>query len=466
MLDRERPINIAVLAEGAITPLGNSADETWENFKAMKSGIVEHRYPPYTEPGSDERGRLIEPQIRAVTAGTIKNFDPIKALVETGFVPRTEVRDRLGSYAHYALAASFEALSKVKTADGKNLLILRPGIDDTMKKIERQRVYNWMLNPDLIHPLHFDTVVGTGFGGGQKAAEVWEKLKAGNIPDEDMLRSISDRASSANTQAYRGHGGTKAVTAACASSGAAELDAIRNIMLGWSQVALVVGTEGVLDKPIASAMFDALGTLDPGTDPSKVSRSLHRERNGFTMAEGAVAFVIADYDWAVQNKIPVLYRIIGAGETSGAEHNTDPNSIAQEQTLIMARRRAEKWHGPVEGKVLDSGHYTGTPKGEVSEVRATQSALIDLKDRLIMYASKRLTGHTLGAAGGVSQFVAGRALQEGIVPGMLFDGAAMDEANGWYIPRETHPEPELTDAVVKQFGFGDANVIVWLRKEA
>lgn len=106
MLERELPINIAVLSEGAMTPLGNSADETWEGFKAMRSGITEHRYPPFTEPSLDRQGRPREPQIGAVTAGTIKNFDPIKTLVETGFIPRGEARNRLNPFSLYGLAAA------------------------------------------------------------------------------------------------------------------------------------------------------------------------------------------------------------------------------------------------------------------------------------------------------------------------------------------------------------------------
>lgn len=456
--NRERSIRIAVLAEGAITPLGNSVDETWEGFKAGRSGIVEHLYPPYTEPTLDARNNKRDPQIRACTAGTIKDFNAMKSLVDSGFMPRGEVRDRLDPYAQYGLAASFEALRKVRTSDGTDLLVPRLKEDGTIDK-----AHQWTINGKLIHPLHFATFVGTGFGGGDVTAEVWDKLKAGYIPDEHMMRSLADRAASSNTQGSGAMGGAEADTAACASSGKAMLNAIARIALGWAEAALIVGTEGVLGRPIASAMFDAMGALDRGRDPLTVSRSLHKIRRGFTMAEGAVTFVIADYDWARKSNLPILYEIIGVGDTSGAGHNTDPNAIAQEYAMKLARRRAEQ-HGPIRGKVLVSGHFTGTVKGEASEMLAIRNTLEDLQSRTMVYGSKRLAGHTLGAAGNLSLLVAGRALQEGIVPGMVFDGETMDEADGWDIPRETRPEPELSHAEVNQFGFGDSNVAIVLRK--
>lgn len=505
-LDRERPLNLAVLAEGAITPLGLSAGKTWEKVQAMESGIVEHRYPPFTEPiydppraiisemigasstfqrlidrfgntptvrnfifdeylaehpdirREDIRMTKLETQIKSTTAGTIKGFNAVELLVDTGFLPRSEVVNRLDPYALYGLAASFEALRKVRTIDGVDLLIPRLKEDGVL-----DRNHQWTINPELVHPLFFTTFAGTGFGGGDVTAQVDDKLKMGLFPDEHMMRSLNDRAASANTQASGGKGGAEADTAACDSSGKALLNAALRINQGLAQMALVEGTEGVLGKPYASAMFDAMGALDRGDDPLKVSRSLHRIRKGFTMAEGAVAFVIADYDYAVKMKLPVLYRIIGVGDTSGAGHNTDPNSFAQEQAMRLVRRMAQ-WHGPVinRGKVIVVGHFTGTLKGEVSETNAIKNSMSDLQDRTYLYGPKRLAGHMLGAAGNYSMLVAGKALQERIIPGMLFDGDSMEEAEGWKISRETHPDSDLTEAEVNQFGFGDANTAYWL----
>lgn len=458
-LDRELPIRIAVLAEGAITPLGNCADETWKNYLAMRTGIERNFYHPYHQAKFDKEGKEVTPpQIRATTAGTIRDFDPKVALVDKGIMPFSEVMNKMDPYATYALVAAFEALFKVKTEDGIDLLVPRLRVDGS-----RERNRQWIINNKLVHPLHFPTFVGTGFGGGDVSAEVSQLLKDELTPADHMMRSLADRAASVYTQASGSNGGAEADTAACASSGKALLNAMLRILGGFSEVAMVIGTEGILSKPIATAMFDAYDALDKGEDPLKVSRSLHRERRGFTIAEGALAFIISDYDWARRNRIPILYEIVGFGDTSGGGHNTNPNTVAQELAMRFARRRAER-RGPIEGKIINSGHYTGTPAGDSSEILGTQNVLEDKQDRTIIFASKRPVGHMLGAAGHLSQFVAGRALQEGVVPGMIFDGEIMDEAYGWDIPRETRPESELTDAVVNQFGFGDANVSIWLRK--
>lgn len=517
-LPREMLFRVAVIADGALTPIGNSGDETWEAVKAMRSGIVERRYPPYTEPTylipdeivdkmtkrnlmlrrlrdtnhnsphfrrfvlnefllknpevkvEDLKLKMADPQIRAVTAGTVKNYDPIESLVKTGFMPRKEVFFKMGPYAQYAATVAFEMLSKIRTARGTPFLIPRLKEDGTP-----DRDYRWTINEALVNRLYVATLIATGFGGGAVSAEVLEWLKESLIPEGDhMMRSLNDRADSPITQATDANGGAEADTAACASSGKALINAILRIVTGVSEVGVVIGTEGLEkplewsdgrseENPITAAEFDSLGALDTGSDPLKVSRSLHQDRRGFTIAEGAAGVVICDVDWARRHSIPILYYIEGFGDTSGAGHNTEPNGPAQEKAMRFARRRAER-SGKIEGKVLNSGHYTGTYYGEISELPRTQNVLEDMQDRTIIYGSKRLVGHMLGPAGLYAQFVAGRVLQTGIVPGMPFDGAIMDEAYGWNVPTETYYDSEVTDALVNQFGFGDANVSLWLRK--
>ena len=459
-LEREISIRAAVISDGAITPLGNSSDKTWEMYKAGKTGIVEHLYPPYTDK-VDAKGQKKDPQMSVVNAGTIKNFDPIERLVKTGILPQKEVRFKLDPYAQYGIAAASEALSKIKTHDGTPLLVPRLNEDGTPDK-ERK----WIINSNLINPLHTAVVVGSGFGGGDVSAEVMELLKEGKVPSGDhMMRSLLDRAASSVSQAFGINGGAEGVVAACASSGKAMLTALRKIAIGEVELVLVIGTEGALGKPVASSEFNWLGALDTAQDPHKVSRSLHKVRGGFTIAEGAVALVVVNPDWARRHGISIPYEIIGFGETSGAKDNVAPNGAAQEQAMRFARRRAEKY-GQIEGKIINSGHYTGTPLGEGSEVLHTQNVLENMQKRSIIFASKRLSGHMLGGAGNLSQFLAGKAIQEGIVPGTPFDGEKMDELYGWDVPEETRPEPDLTDAITNQFGFGDANVTLWSRKTA
>lgn len=458
-LEREMPARIAVLAEGAITPLGNSVDETWENYKAGRTGIEVKEYHPYTDPTYDQQGREQRAQIRAITAGTIKGFDPRKALIETGVLPSKEVRFRLDPFAHYALAASFEALSKVRTHDGTPLLVPRLRSDGTPDSDKQ-----WTINKELIDPVHTTAIIGSGFGGGDVSAEVLEDLKKGNFGSGDhILRALLDRAASSVTQAFGIKGGSEGDVGACASSGKAMLTGMYKIMVGDVELAVVGGTEGILNKPIASAMFDTLDALDRGRDPSTVSRALHKDRNGFTIAEGAVVFVVANPDWARKHGIPILYEIVGYGDTSDAEDNTRPNGIGEEQAMRMARRKAER-SGPIEGKVINSGHYTATPLGDGIEVLHTQNVLEDLQDRTKIIATKRLGGHLLGAAGGLSQLIAGKAVQEGVVPGTPMAGEVLDEAYGWDVPQETHADDDVTDAMTNQFGFGGANVTLWSRR--
>ncbi len=474
-LQREIKFRVAVISEGAITPIGNSADETWDNLLAMKTGFELKPYHPYTEPTMIEQdGKLVEadPQIRAITAGTVKDFDSIKALVKTGVMPMKEVKFKMGGYSSFALAAVYEALSKIKASNGEPFLVPRLKEDGTLNK-ERQ----WIVNRRLVDPLYVSTFVGTGFGGGAVSAEVLALLKAGLIPSGDhMMRSLSDRAASLITQAFGINGGAEADTAACASSGKATLNGMFRIGMGLSEVVIDVGTESLEtpiiwddktrppeENPITAAEFDAFDALDRGRDPREVSLSLHKDRRGFVPAEGAIAKVMCDPAWARLHGIPILYEIVGFGDTSGAGHNTDPNTEAQEWAMKFGRRRAEH-NGPVKGNVFVSGHLTATWFGERSEVFAIQNSLDDLQDRTTIYGSKRMVGHLLGAAGKMSQLAAGRVIRTGIVPGMPFVGEMLDEVYGWNVPKETYYDEDVTDALVNQFGFGDANVSLWLRR--
>lgn len=450
---RELPVRIAVLAEGALTPIGNTAEETWESIKAGRHGFVRHFYPPYTD--SQIEGQPA--QIRATVAATIKNYIAAEAL--KGILPAGEVKNRMDPYAHYAVSAAIEAARKVVTHDGTPLITDRTGADGQIDK-----KYPLKVNSNLVDLSQLGVWVGCGFGGGDVSAEVMAKLLAGKIPSADhMMRELIERAASQINKALGIKGGGEGDVAACASSGKAAINAIRSIMVGDTDVAIWVGTEGVLNKPIGSASFDTMDALDRGTNPDNVSLSLHKDRRGFVMADGAVAFVLADPDWARRHGIKVLYEIIGYGSTSDAWDDTRPSGIDGERALRFSRRRAEK-QGPIEGYVFDSGHYTATPAGDAAELLHTINAYDDLKDRLIHGATKRLTGHLLGGAGAMGQLAAGRAVQEGTAWGTPRSGELMDEAYGADIPAETRSEPDLTDAESKTFGFGGHNVVLHSRR--
>jgi 3-oxoacyl-[acyl-carrier-protein] synthase II len=444
------PVRVAVIGAEVVSPLGLTADETWEALKAGKKGFKRLLFPPFTE----SQGDGLPPQIRATVGGTIENFNPKKAL--KGILPIKDILNKTDPFAQYEVYTAVGAARKVVTNDGRHLVIDRIGSDG---KIDRN--YPLTINPELVDPSQVGVYVGCGFGGGDVSADVMERLKGGNIPSpDDMLHELIDRSSSLVTVALNILGGGEGDVGACASSGKAGVNAIRSIMAGDNVVALWGGTEEVLTRPIASASFDAMGALDRGTDLDDVSLSFQKGRRGFVMAGGSVTLVLADPDWARQQGINVQYEIIGYGNTSDAGHDTQPNGFGGQRALLFSRRRAER-QGLIEGKLLDSGHYTATPTGDGIEFMHTLSAYADLADqkRLMHGATKMFTGHMLGAAGAMGQFAAGRALQEGIVWGHPFAREVMDEAYGCDIPRETRSEPDLTDVLSKTFGFGGANVV-------
>lgn len=447
-LEREMPVRIAVIAEEALTPIGNTADETWEALKAGKRGFVPHLYPPYTDPKEN-----LPPQIRAATAGTIKNFNPREALA--GILPITEVVNKMDPFAQYAVYTGVGAARKVATHDGIPFIIPRIGPDGQIDK-----KYPLTINPALVHPSQVGIYVGCGFGGGDVSAEVMERLRNGKIPSADhMMRELIDRSASQLAKALDIHGGAEGDVGACASSGKAGVNAIHSIMVGDIEVVLWIGTEGVLNRPIASASFDTMGALDRGKDPMRVSLSLQKDRSGFVMADGSVTLVLADMDWARKHGIRVLYEIIGYGNTSDAGDDTRPNGVDGERALRFSRRKAEK-QGKIPGKLFDSGHYTATPAGDNIEFLHTINPYEDLaeKGRLIHGATKSMVGHMLGGAGLFGQYAAGKAIQEGVAWGTPRVRELMDEAYGYDIPAETRFEPDLTDAVSKTFGFGGSNV--------
>ena len=518
---RGMEVRIAVIAEETLTPIGNTADETWESIKAMRHGFVEKRYPPYTEPrypipnemlkeitadhpvfqrllekaGDNPQIRnyilgefMLEespekvddlmrriprpelaPQLRSIAAGTVKNFNPREAFkfrfdgdeTDRTVLPIPEIMNRMDPFAQYSVYTGVGAARKVYTHKGIPLIIPRIGPDGQIDK-----KYPLTINPDLVHPSYFGIYEGCGFGGGDVSAVAWERMKNGQIPTADhMMLELLERGASQLGKAVGAKGGGEGDVGACASSGKAAVNLIHSIMLGDLEAGIWVSTEGVLGRPIAAASFDAMSALDQGKDINAVSLSLHKNRRGFIMGEGAVAFVLADPNWCRRHGIKVLYEIIGYGNTSDAWDDTRPNGEDGERALRYSRRQAEL-QGPIAGKLLESGHYTATLEGDGKEHIHTINAYEDLRNagRLIHGATKRLVGHMLGAAGAIAQFAAGKAIQEGVAFGMPRAGELMDEAYGSDIPQETRYEPDLTDGVSKTFGFGGHNVALNSRR--
>lgn len=522
-LPRAMPVRIAVLAEETLTPLGNTAEETWEALKAGRSGIVEKRYPPFTDPRhpildnlykamlayDPNFQRLVDaigdtplvrnymlgqigledpevakemlkkfprpeqpPQLRSIAAGTVKGFNPKEAFKfrfngdeeDRTYLPIPEIMNKMDPFAQYAAYTGVRAAMKVFTHNGIPLVIPRIGPDG-----EIDSDYPLTINPALIHPSYFGIYEGCGFGGGDISAVVWERMKIrGLIPTADhMMLELIERGASQLDKALEAKGGGEGNVGACASSGKAAVNLIHSIMVGDLEAGIWVSTEGVINRPIAAASFDAMSALDRGTDMNTVSLSLHKDRRGFVMAEGAVAFVLADPDWASRHGIPILYEIIGYGNTSDAWDDTKPNGEDGERALRFSRRKAEL-QGPIEGKLFDSGHYTATPEGDAKEFVHTLNVYRDLRklSRLIHGATKRLTGHLLGAAGAWAQFAVGKAIQEGVAWGTprAGDGELMDEAYGADIPAETRYDDYITDGESKTFGFGGHNVVLNSRR--
>lgn len=423
---------VVVTGIGAISPLGNNVEETWQRLIAGESGIgrISHKE------GNQRIGA-----VNSVVdiAGLVTGFEPLK------YISPRDLR-RIHQSAVFATVASLEALGNAGIIREKDLL--------GPKK------------PELlgIDPRRIGARIGTGVGGGSTIADIEDTIRDKGdqkISPMAMLQLLSERVVTVPSMKLGLQGPISAVVAACATGSIAIGDAIDKIRLGRADVMVAGGTEAAVHR-VGVGAFNAMQALSTDNDdPQFASRPFNHNVNGFVMAEGAGILVLEKLEHAITRGAEnhILAEVAGYTDTADAYHDTDPSGEGAIRAirLALAEARINPWE-------LDyiNAHGTSTPKGGETELKALLEVFGKHLKRISISSTKSALGHLLGAAGGLEAVICIKTIQEGIVPPTLNLHDPIQEGLD-LVPLQAKRR-KVDIAMSNSFGFGGINSVLIFKR--
>lgn len=404
---------VVISGLGAVTPVGNTVAEMWENLKRGKCGIAAIT-------------RFDTENHKVKMAAEVKNFDPRQYMSK----PEMLHSDLYTQYAVAAAAQAVEASGILGTAAA-----------------ERIGVY-----------------IGTGIGGiGTLMAEHGKLLEKGpkKVSPYFVPMMIANMASGSVAIKYGFKGPAMPMVTACASGGNAIGEAMRLIRHGYADAMVAGGAEAAINE-LALAGFTNMQALSQAEDPLAASLPFDRRRSGFVMGEGAGALVLEEYEHALSRGAEIYAELCGYGSTCDAYHITAPEPSGEGGARAIAAAFAES--GAENERIYINAHGTGTPMNDAVETAAIKSALGEKRARSALVSStKSMTGHMLGAAGAVEAIASVLALREGIIPPTIGLTQPDAECDLDYVPVEAR-RADVELALSVSLGFGGHNACLALRK--
>ena len=405
---------VVVTGLGAVTPVGNSVKESFDNLKNGKNGIE-----PIT--------LFDTANFKAKLGAEVRNFDPME------YMERNDVL-RTDRYAQFAVAAAQQAVDESGIA-GK------------------------------VDPDRFSVLFGTGIGGiNTFETEHTKLLEKGprRVSPLFIPMMISNMAAGMIAIRHDCRGTAMPIVTACASGSNAIGEAMRLIRHGYADAVITGGTEAAV-TPSAVAGFVNMQALSTSDDPNAASLPFDSRRGGFVIGEGSVAFVLEEYEHAVSRGARIYGEICGYGTTCDAYHITAPHPEARGGAKAMTDAMAEAGY-TAEDTVYVNAHGTGTPMNDAIETIAIKKALGEEKAREAFVSStKSMTGHMLGAAGAIEALACIFALQESIIPPTI-NLNEQDEACDLNCVPNTAVKAPVTLALSNSLGFGGHNACLAFRK--
>ncbi|KYG91230.1 beta-ketoacyl-ACP synthase II [Metasolibacillus sp. FSL H7-0170] len=405
---------VVVTGIGAVTPLGATAEATWDAIKAGKSGIG-----PLT--------RVDAEKFTAKVAAEVKEFD-----IEQ-FVERKEAR-KMDRFTQYAVAASMMA-----TKDA-NL-----NITEDMAP----RVGVW---------------IGSGIGGMETYEQqflTFQERGARRVSPFFIPMLIPDMASGQVSIYLGAKGPNSCSVTACASGTNSIGDAFKVIERGDADVMISGGAEAPIVN-LAIAGFTANTALTTNADPKTASRPFDKERDGFVIGEGAGIVILEELEHALARGAKIYGEVVGYGTTGDAHHITAP--APEGEGAARAMQQAINDAG-VEPNVVGyiNAHGTSTPYNDLFETQAVKTVFGEHAYKLAMSSTKSMTGHLLGAAGGVEAIFTVLALHEGILPPTINLHTPDPACDLDYVPNEAR-EASVEYALSNSLGFGGHNACLLFKK--
>ncbi|WP_110945236.1 beta-ketoacyl-ACP synthase II [Paenibacillus phocaensis] len=405
---------VVVTGMGVVTALGQDLDTLWNNLVQGKSGVSRIEAFDVSE---------YPTQI----AASVKDFNP------EDYVDRKEAR-KMDRFVQFATAAAVNAMKD----SGLNIA-------------------------EQADPERVGVMIGSGIGG----LGTWEDqhnilLEKGpkRVSPFFIPMMIANMASGHVSILFGAKGPNTTAVTACATGTHSIGDSYKLIQRGDADVMICGGAEATI-RPTGMAGFCSMRAMSTRNDePEKASRPFDLERDGFVMGEGAGILILESLEHAKKRGAKIYGEIIGYGLSGDAHHMTEPDPNGPERCMKMAIRDAGI--APEEVDYINA-HGTSTPVGDRSETIAIKGAFGDHAYKLAVSSTKSMTGHLLGAAGGVEAVICGLTLEHGVIPPTINLEHPDPECDLDYVPNEAR-RANVRVTMSNSFGFGGHNATIMMKK--
>ncbi|HZS43515.1 MAG TPA: beta-ketoacyl-ACP synthase II [Blastocatellia bacterium] len=406
---------VVITGVGLVSALGNTAEETWSGLIAGRSGI-------------DTITRFDISNFPVRFAGEVKNFDPSTVL------EKKEIK-KADFFIHYALGAAQEAVND-------------SGLKITPEEAPR-----------------VGTFIGSGIGGFTIIEREHEKfLKGGpdRISPFFIPATIVNLASGWVSIKFGAKGPNSATATACSSGAHAIGDSLRFIQYGDADVMICGGAEAAI-TPMGIGGFAAMKALSTRNEaPQKASRPFDLERDGFVVGEGAGMIILEELEHAKARGAKIYAEVVGYGMSSDAFHITQPSETAEGATLCMGNALREPGVKPEEVQYINA-HGTSTAFNDKLETMAIKRIFGEAAKKVAVSSTKSMTGHLLGAAGGLEAGISALAIYHQLLPPTINYEVPDPECDLDYVPNQAR-RADVRYALSNSFGFGGTNVSLLFKR--
>ncbi|MCQ6274316.1 beta-ketoacyl-ACP synthase II [Bacillus sp. V3B] len=410
-MDKRR---VVVTGVGAVTPLGNDAETTWNNLITGVSGIG-----PLTRVNADD--------FPAKVAAEVKEFDP------TDFMEKKDAR-KMDRFAQFAVAASIMAVKD-------------SGLDINEENSEQVGVW-----------------IGSGIGGMETFENQYQNfLNKGyrRVSPFFVPMLIPDMAAGQVSITLGARGVNSCTVTACATGTNSIGDAFKVIQRGDALAMVTGGAEAPITN-MSVAGFCANTALSTNPDPKTACRPFDADRDGFILGEGAGIVVLEELEHALARGAHIYAEIVGYGSTGDAYHITAPAPGGEGGARAMKMAINDGGLKPEEIDYINA-HGTSTAYNDKFETAAIKEIFADHATRLAISSTKSMTGHLLGAAGGIEAIISVLSIKEGIIPPTINYVTSDPECDLDYVPNEARKQ-DVTAAMSNSLGFGGHNATIVFKK--
>jgi 3-oxoacyl-[acyl-carrier-protein] synthase II len=406
-------VRVVVTGLGVVAPNGIGVESFWSNLLNGVSGIA----PILRFDASKHDVRI---------AGEVKGFDPLQ------WIEKKDVR-RMDLFIHYAVAAAQMAYD-----------------DSEMKVTDEDRT-------------RVGVFVGTGMGGIpalEESHKILLERGPGRISAFFIPSIITNLASGQISMRFGMKGPNSCVCTACATGNHAIGDSFRLIQRGEADAMLAGGAEAVI-TPLTIGGFSAMKALSTRNDePTRASRPFDKDRDGFVMGEGAGIMVLESMEHARRRNARIYAELIGYGMSADAYHITVPALDGAVRSMRLALQDAKV--EPSEVNYINA-HGTSTPVGDLNETQAIKEVFGEHARALPVSSTKSMTGHLLGAAGGIESVITVLTIARGMLPPTINHDTPDPECDLDYVPNTARPA-EVRYALTNSFGFGGTNATLLFKR--